>query len=176
MAGTVIGGERGRTVVPNRERHVQRDLVDAARHGDHEAFEALAISIGDRLFAIARLILRDEAHGELPDWVLHKTFATTRSTRQRRGLRGWLASRRGRNGTDTRRRSNVFTIATVSAVAAAAILATSALIETSPPAVPGAEVPQITVEEPMFSGSFSYGASGPTRSRMAVTTAGNSQA
>lgn len=29
------------------------------RGGDHEAFEALAISAGDRLFAIARLVLRD---------------------------------------------------------------------------------------------------------------------
>ncbi len=38
---------------------MQRDLVEAARQGDHEAFEALAISVGDRLFAIARLILRD---------------------------------------------------------------------------------------------------------------------
>ncbi len=38
---------------------MQRDLVEAAQRGDHEAFEALAISTGDRLFAIARLILRD---------------------------------------------------------------------------------------------------------------------
>lgn len=38
---------------------MQRDLVEAAQRGDHEAFEALAISSGDRLFAIARLILRD---------------------------------------------------------------------------------------------------------------------
>jgi RNA polymerase sigma-70 factor (ECF subfamily) len=38
---------------------VQRDLVVAAQAGDHEAFEALAISEGDRLFALARLILRD---------------------------------------------------------------------------------------------------------------------
>ena len=38
---------------------MQRDLVEAAQSGDHDAFEALAISIGDRLFAVARLILRD---------------------------------------------------------------------------------------------------------------------
>lgn len=38
---------------------MQRDLVVAAQAGDHEAFEALAISEGDRLFALARLILRD---------------------------------------------------------------------------------------------------------------------
>lgn len=35
------------------------DLVEAARRGDHEAFEALAIECSDRLYAIARLILRD---------------------------------------------------------------------------------------------------------------------
>ncbi len=38
---------------------MQRDLVEAARDGDHEAFEVLAAAAGDRLFAIARLILRD---------------------------------------------------------------------------------------------------------------------
>jgi RNA polymerase sigma-70 factor, ECF subfamily len=38
---------------------VQRDLVMAARHGDHEAFEALAVGVADRLYGIARLILRD---------------------------------------------------------------------------------------------------------------------
>jgi RNA polymerase sigma-70 factor, ECF subfamily len=42
---------------------MRRDLVEAAKHGDHEAFEVLAASVGDRLYAIARLILRaaDEA-------------------------------------------------------------------------------------------------------------------
>ncbi len=38
---------------------MQRDLVVAAQAGDHDAFEAIAISEGDRLFALARLILRD---------------------------------------------------------------------------------------------------------------------
>jgi RNA polymerase sigma-70 factor (ECF subfamily) len=37
---------------------MRRDLVEAARRGDHEAFEALATSAGDRLYAVARLILR----------------------------------------------------------------------------------------------------------------------
>lgn len=37
---------------------MQRDLVEAARRGDHEAFEVLASSAGDRLYATARLILR----------------------------------------------------------------------------------------------------------------------
>ena len=37
---------------------MRRDLVEAAARGDHEAFEALATSAGDRLYAVARLILR----------------------------------------------------------------------------------------------------------------------
>jgi RNA polymerase sigma-70 factor (ECF subfamily) len=37
---------------------MRRDLVEAARRGDHESFEVLATSAGDRLFAVARLILR----------------------------------------------------------------------------------------------------------------------
>ena len=38
---------------------MQRDLVMAAKRGDHEAFEALAVGAADRLYRIARLILRD---------------------------------------------------------------------------------------------------------------------
>ena len=38
---------------------MDRGLVAAAQGGDHEAFEALAIGVADRLYAIARLILRD---------------------------------------------------------------------------------------------------------------------
>jgi len=34
------------------------DLVEAARRGDHQAFEALATAAADRLYAVARLILR----------------------------------------------------------------------------------------------------------------------
>jgi RNA polymerase sigma-70 factor (ECF subfamily) len=37
---------------------MRHDLVEAARRGDHEAFEVLATSAGDRLYAVARLILR----------------------------------------------------------------------------------------------------------------------
>ena len=37
---------------------MRRDLVEAARRGDHEAFEVLATSAGDRLYGVARLILR----------------------------------------------------------------------------------------------------------------------
>ena len=38
---------------------MDRQLVERARRGDHAAFEALAIGISSRLYAIARLILRD---------------------------------------------------------------------------------------------------------------------
>jgi RNA polymerase sigma factor (sigma-70 family) len=38
---------------------VDRGLVEAAQRGDHGAFEALAICAADRLYTIARLILRD---------------------------------------------------------------------------------------------------------------------
>jgi RNA polymerase sigma-70 factor (ECF subfamily) len=37
---------------------VQRQLVEAVRNGDHEAFEVLATAAADRLYTIARLILR----------------------------------------------------------------------------------------------------------------------
>ena len=37
---------------------MRRDLVEAASRGDHEAFEVLATSAGDRLYAVARLILQ----------------------------------------------------------------------------------------------------------------------
>jgi len=46
---------------------VQRDLVEAARRGDHQAFEALATASADRLYRIATLILRD--HGRAQDAV-----------------------------------------------------------------------------------------------------------
>jgi RNA polymerase sigma-70 factor, ECF subfamily len=38
---------------------VTRALVEAAQRGDHDAFETLAIPRVDRLFGVARLILRD---------------------------------------------------------------------------------------------------------------------
>jgi RNA polymerase sigma-70 factor (ECF subfamily) len=46
------------------EQPVQRDVVEAARDGDHEAFEVLATAAGDRLYAIATLILRDRQRAE----------------------------------------------------------------------------------------------------------------
>ena len=38
---------------------MQTALVDRARRGDHEAFSVLAVGSVDRLYAVARLILRD---------------------------------------------------------------------------------------------------------------------
>src|SRR5215207_9269513 len=38
---------------------VDRDLIEQAQRGDREAFAALARTRGDRLFGIARRILRD---------------------------------------------------------------------------------------------------------------------
>jgi len=43
---------------------VQRALVDRARHGDAEAFDALARTVGDRCMAIAVRILRDADQAE----------------------------------------------------------------------------------------------------------------
>ena len=43
---------------------MDRAMVEAAQRGDHDAFEALAIGAADRLFAIARLILRDISAAE----------------------------------------------------------------------------------------------------------------
>jgi len=43
---------------------LQRDLVEAAQHGDHEAFEVLASAAVDRLYAVARLVLRDAHQAE----------------------------------------------------------------------------------------------------------------
>src|SRR4051794_11158115 len=42
-----------------RAERVDRDLVEEARRGDREAFAVLARTRGDRLFGIARRILRD---------------------------------------------------------------------------------------------------------------------
>jgi RNA polymerase sigma factor (sigma-70 family) len=43
---------------------VDRELVEAAQRGDHDAFEVLAAATIDRLYAIARLILRDAHDAE----------------------------------------------------------------------------------------------------------------
>ena len=46
------------------EDRVKQELVERARRGDHDAFSTLAGLVVDRLYAIARLILRDTALAE----------------------------------------------------------------------------------------------------------------
>lgn len=41
------------------EASMQRDLVEQAKRGDHDAFETLTAAAFDRLYAVARRILRD---------------------------------------------------------------------------------------------------------------------
>lgn len=43
---------------------MQRDLVEAARHGDHDAFEVLASAAVDQLYAFARFVLHDAQQAE----------------------------------------------------------------------------------------------------------------
>src|SRR6187455_1112928 len=52
---------------------MRRDLVEAAGRGDHEAFEVLATSAGDRLYAVARLILQstDLAEDAVQEALVH---------------------------------------------------------------------------------------------------------
>jgi RNA polymerase sigma-70 factor (ECF subfamily) len=48
-----------RSVISVRERDVRTELVDRARRGDREAFSVLAAGAVHRLYATARLLLRD---------------------------------------------------------------------------------------------------------------------
>ena len=52
---------------------MRRDLVEAASRGDHEAFEVLATSAGDRMYAVALLILRsaDLAEDAVQEALVH---------------------------------------------------------------------------------------------------------
>ena|SRR5512146_1380752 len=43
---------------------MDRSLVERAGRGDHDAFSALVLATGDRLFRVARLILRDRERAE----------------------------------------------------------------------------------------------------------------
>ena len=52
---------------------MDRTLVELARHGDHDAFSAVMLSVGDRLFQLAKLILRDSdlAEDVVQDSMIH---------------------------------------------------------------------------------------------------------
>jgi RNA polymerase sigma-70 factor, ECF subfamily len=70
---------------------MRRDLVEAAKHGDHEAFEVLAASAVDRLYAVARLILRstDQAEDALQE-ALVRAWQQLPSLRDPDRFDGWL--------------------------------------------------------------------------------------
>ena len=59
MPGTLLDEWNPLPTSGQKGRAVDRDLVEAARHGDREAFAILARTRGDRLFAITQRILRD---------------------------------------------------------------------------------------------------------------------
>lgn len=52
---------------------MDRDIIRRAQDGDHDAFEALAIGVSGRLYAVARLILRDT---HLADDAVQETIVT----------------------------------------------------------------------------------------------------
>jgi RNA polymerase sigma factor (sigma-70 family) len=70
---------------------VQRNVVEAARSGDHEAFEALAVAAGDRLYGIAFLILRDRQRAEdaVQETLVH-AWRELPSLRDADRFDGWL--------------------------------------------------------------------------------------
>jgi len=58
---------RRRSVEPGRDRRgrvLDRELVERAQHGDESAFAALAVRIGNQMYATAHHILRDTGRAE----------------------------------------------------------------------------------------------------------------
>lgn len=68
---------------------MDRTLVERARDGDHEAFAAVASASVDRLFAVAKLILRDEDRAN--DAVQEALIAAWRGIRALREADAWNA-------------------------------------------------------------------------------------
>ena len=103
--------------------------------------------------------LRDEARGELPDWVLRETFARTRELPQQRGLRGWLVALTQSTRTTTQGRVIMLSIPVLGVVVAVTAVVTAVFVGAfAGPAetpVPGAEAPARTFVA--FSGSTRYG-------------------
>lgn len=112
--------------------------------------------------------LHDEAHGEVPDWVLRQAFERTRNETQQRGLRGRLTSITHVAGSRTRRRSSMFSMASLAAIVATTALATTAFLSVSltperPAGAPGAEAaPAAPVE---FTGQTRFGPCGGSARR-----------
>ena len=71
------------------EAEMQRALVEAVQDGDHEAFEVLAGAAADRLYTIARLILRDQHQAE--DAVQEALVRAWRDARSLRDPERWDA-------------------------------------------------------------------------------------
>ena len=70
---------------------MQVDLVRAAQRGDHDAFEAIVIGKAERLFTIARLVLRDAARAEdAVQEALTQAWRNLPSLRDPSRLDGWL--------------------------------------------------------------------------------------
>ena len=69
----------------------QRELVDQAKRGDEEAFDALARSVGDRCMAIAFRILRDtDLAGEATQSALVRAWRELRTLRDSNSFEPWL--------------------------------------------------------------------------------------
>jgi RNA polymerase sigma factor (sigma-70 family) len=70
---------------------VHRDLVDRAKRGDEEAFDALARQVGDRCMAIASWILRDADLAEdAVQAALVRAWSELRTLRDPDRFEGWL--------------------------------------------------------------------------------------
>ena len=65
--------QAGRQARQSGGMSLQRDLVEAAQRGDHEAFEVLAAAAADRLYAVARVLLHDthQAEDAVQDALVH---------------------------------------------------------------------------------------------------------
>ncbi len=70
---------------------MQRDLVEKAMRGDHEAFSELARHAVDRMYSIARLILRDNVRAEdATQEALVAAWRTIHSLRDPERFDAWL--------------------------------------------------------------------------------------
>jgi RNA polymerase sigma-70 factor (ECF subfamily) len=70
---------------------VQRELVDRAKRGDEEAFDALARQVGDRCMAIATWILRDADLAEdAVQAALVRAWRELRTLREADRFEAWL--------------------------------------------------------------------------------------
>ena len=82
-------GSRGWPVPTTGVKHVE--LVERARAGDHEAFTALVDGVVDRLFNVARLILRDrDAADDATQETLVRAWRDLPGLRDPASFDGWI--------------------------------------------------------------------------------------